>query len=687
MKNNLHTTTYYPVPSFRVAKRIEKPTSHKIACFVTSSLSRNLIRSLAHSLTLSCFLFLFSGLSFAQNYDWDWAISGGSPNGNESATGILNNSEQIYDVKTGGDGNYYYIATMKGLNQTQLDGQPVTVYNQSLGSEPDIFLFSTTCDGQVRWSQSIGGGINDTAYNLVLDSNNNVYVGAYVRNVPIQFDGRAVHFSPTDSLPLPVPNNTDPYGLIPQEGYKTLYLLKYDHNGVFKKKKALQGDTTMPDGMLSRILDLAIDSQDRLHFIVGLKKGTHLDGNVTVPVQYASDPSMGIQGDNQYYLGIYDNNLDYVNSILLPIADGSGFPLGGTIRFAYDETLNRYYVAGMRSGVTNDPPISLTYDGDAFEERSFVLAFNGTDGSEVWRREIYSDPNPQFGYIQENRITSLLVDANSDVYVAGTFFTYDQNPLPIKIYDPSDPQVTPYIFTPGIYARIPTVVKFNSSGAVQWAKTPTAYGSNFTTSGTRQDRGLAVRGNEIAFGSPNGYYIWDSFVYNPPQFRRPDAALMRFDKQTGSTIGMHIIEGDDADSAEFTTAVAVDNDGNYVVGGAFYTTLFGNNPNINQLVTSGGNDFFVAKLAASVCGTPVSTEEFNSIAINVFPNPTANIVNVETTEPLAGYVIYDALGRLVRESMFGNNNQINLETASNGVYFIKVTTQNGNVGTVKVVKE
>ena len=643
--------------------------------------SHSLINKLSHRLTLSCFLFLFSCLSFAQNYDWQWAVSGGSPNGNESETGINFQSEQIYDVKTGTDGNYYYIATMKGLNLTQLAGQPVTVYNHSLGGK-DIFLFSTDCEGQVRWSQAIGGWADDVAYNLVLDDSNNIYLGVNVRNESPGSgpgDRRPLHFTENDSIPFP--DLSGGGTLIPQDGFKSTYLLKYDSNGGLVNRVALQGDVIQTTYQ-SRVLDLAIGA-DKLHFIVGFDTGTHLDGNITV---------VNNSNNFKYYLAQYDLDLNYVNSFALPIADGTGFECYfGQTHFAYDETLNRYYVAGMRSAGINDVLLPLTYDGDAFEERSFVLAFSGTDGSEVWRREIYSDPDPQFGYTQVNDITSLFVDNNSEVYIAGTFFTYDsQNLLPIKIYDPSDTQITPYIFTPGIYAKIPTVVKFNSSGAVQWAKTPTAYGSNFTTPpGSVLNKGLAVRGNEIAFGSPNGYYIWDSFVNNPPQFRRLDAALIRLNKQTGNVIGMHIIEGDDADSAEFTTAVAVDNDGNYVVGGAFYTTLFGNNPNVNQLVTSGGNDFFVAKLAASECGTTVGTEEFNNIKINVYPNPTTDKVYFETEEKLKWYNVYNQNAQQVQVQTQINetNYQMSLDGLPTGVYFVLIKTESGKSTTVKVVKE
>ncbi|MEG0916052.1 MAG: hypothetical protein RSF68_03470 [Myroides sp.] len=68
----------------------------------------------------SILLILFSTPATAQQYNWDWAVSGGSPNDNESSsTGMNYLSEQIYDVKIGSDGNYYFIATMKGLNLTR----------------------------------------------------------------------------------------------------------------------------------------------------------------------------------------------------------------------------------------------------------------------------------------------------------------------------------------------------------------------------------------------------------------------------------------------------------------------------------------------------------------------------------------------------------------------------------------
>jgi len=64
--------------------------------------------------------------------------------------------EQVFDIAIDSNNNYYFLA--KITNGTpKLNGQPVTVYGNPQGGN-DIFIFSTTCDGTVRWSQAIGGG-------------------------------------------------------------------------------------------------------------------------------------------------------------------------------------------------------------------------------------------------------------------------------------------------------------------------------------------------------------------------------------------------------------------------------------------------------------------------------------------------------------------------------------------------
>lgn len=113
------------------------------------------------SLSLSkCQILLFSILSSffsipatAQQYQWDWGLTGG---GSTGEIGRDYQTEQIFDIAIDSNNNYYFLAKIKN-GTPQLNGQPVTVYGNPQGGN-DIFLFSTTSNGTVRWSQAIGGG-------------------------------------------------------------------------------------------------------------------------------------------------------------------------------------------------------------------------------------------------------------------------------------------------------------------------------------------------------------------------------------------------------------------------------------------------------------------------------------------------------------------------------------------------
>src|SRR5690554_3516186 len=121
--------------SYREAKRIEKSSIH----FQISKLT--------HLLFFSFFFFLFSFFSNAQQpqpYEWEWAMSGGASLG---GSGSGSTDEQIFDIKVGTDSNYYFIGTLVGPYNTNLNGVDVPSYNNSntgMGNGAnDIFLFST----------------------------------------------------------------------------------------------------------------------------------------------------------------------------------------------------------------------------------------------------------------------------------------------------------------------------------------------------------------------------------------------------------------------------------------------------------------------------------------------------------------------------------------------------------------
>ncbi|MBA5792685.1 T9SS type A sorting domain-containing protein [Flavobacterium sp. xlx-214] len=615
------------------------------------------------SLNIPIFLFsifcsLFSILGYSQNYDWQWAINGGGSFGSGSWNYDV---EQVFDVQVGTDNNYYFIAKIKD-GSPKLAGQPVTVYGNG---GHDIFIFSTTCDGQVRWSQAIGGAEQDDAYKIALDNSNNVYVGANVENqVSTTY---ATHFSPTDFLP-PWPANQATI----DAAYKTSYLVRYDSNGQFVWKRALQGDVNFHN-RFSWIHNLEIDSSGNIHFIAAFQNGVHLDNNITVPVV----------NTYQYYVVKYNVLGQYVSSMMLPIPDGSGF-VPPSFTFKYDEPRNRYYLAGFRSYVNTNEDFPLTYAGTAFTKNAYVLALDAANGNEIWRREMEVNLNLNN---DDCRIYDLVVDdANGDVYIGGKFFVTGNSGSFVKIIDAKNPTNTSYTFNLTVSGNMPFIAKLNSTGTVQWARTPTAYNAPWADTGMYWGFGLALRGNEVAFATMGNNTVWDGFSLSRAANHQPDPLLVRFNKQTGTVVGMHDIMGS-AGSMHMLTAVAVDNDGNYVVGGGFEGYLFPQHSTIPIVMGNGHYDFFIAKLGASTCGTAVSTTDFNSIKVNVYPNPTNDIVNIETPETLQSYEVYNVLGQQVQKGNFNDNSQINLHGVTAGTYFIKVTTQQGSVATVKVVKK
>lgn len=650
--------------------------------------------------TLFLLLTFLSLSSYAQQYNWQWAINGGGNKGGMTDY----HPEEIYDIKVGSDNNYYFIASVEGRYNVELDGVSQTVWNNHLGNR-DIFLFSTTCDGTVRWSRAIGGGGTDYSFNLVLDSNNNVYIAANV-SPWLNWAGNQhypVHFSNTDYVltPYDLTGNdpsVPPDHNLPMEFYKNAYLVKYDSNGNYIKRKTIQSDelanvdfyasTTMY--RRPNLYNLMIDSEDNLHFMGTFGKGNYFDNNVNVPSNYFYNAFTG-KGLSQTRLIKCNSNLDYLDDMILPVKDSTGFSFSNKMHFAYDETLNRYYIAGERDwgSATTAPPI--VYDNKAVVNLTYLLAINGMnstngiEGGEIWRREIYSAQSGS--QLAHSGISSLQVDSNSDVYIGAKIWR-GFNDNTVKIYDPNNPTTTTYPLSPTAYTYLPTVVKFNSNGQVQWAKHPSSFAPNYSTNTTILPKGLALNSNEVAFGSNEGYFVWDSFTQNYPQYHGTSPTILRFNKQTGAVTGMDYIVGPGG-ANNYMTAVTTDNDGNYVTGGIL-SGLFGDpNSAMGQLWSNGPSDFFVAKLGATQCGTSASTENFNDLEITVYPNPTTDIVNIDIEEKIIGYFIYNEAGQKLQAKTQTTHGvqQLNLEGFASGVYFVALKTETGKTATLKVVKK
>ena len=612
---------------------------------------------------LLCSCLLLNTLAFSQNYQWQWAKSGGgNARGlNESPDAYWQSSEQIFDIITDSENNYYYLATISQGN-THIAGQPVTTYNGAVAGN-DIAIFATNCEGEYLWSRIIGGSQQDTAYKLAVDNHGGIYTAVNVLNSA--YEGSNLfppRFSDNNSLPYtPIDNS------LISEAWKTSFLLKYNAaDGSLLWRKNLQGAVNSQNRN-ANAYQVAIDSNGILHLMVGYSKGTHLNGAITVPDTFSTT--------YQYYIVKFDAQGNLQGSpIVLPAA---GTFLDYHTDFRYNENLNTYYIAGTRNngGGTFLP---LAYNNITIEGRSYVLAINAANGSERWRKEM-NTTDTQF---DDSRIYDLKIDSNNDIYIGGKFFNTGNAPLLFGTHTLSN----------NLTGNIPFILKMNSNGDVQWSKVPSAYIDPLVATGRHAAYEVALNGNEVALATHGRSSVWDAFSIDRPQGHRTDPVLIRFSKQNGNVIGLHDIMSmpgfDDA-----ITAVTADNDGNYAVGGYFRYNLFSNNPNsiptlLNTAGTGSYTDFFFAKLAATECGVPLSSKAFGKTSATLYPNPSADVVYIDSPETILRYELYNLLGqRLYSNTLVQNEQSISLQNLASGTYFVKLLTRQGASIIEKIIKK
>ena len=83
-------------------------------------------------------------------------------------------------------------------------------------------------------------------------------------------------------------------------------------------------------------------------------------------------------------------------------------------------------------------------------------------------------------------------------------------------------------------------------------------------------------------------------------------------------------------------------------------------------------------------GTQGTDDAGKKAKLRLYPNPTADVLNVNVTEKVLAIEIYDMVGQLVKSSGNGSKS-INVSSLKKGIYVVKVVTDN-NTHTEKMIK-
>ena len=125
------------------------------------------------------------------------------------------------------------------------------------------------------------------------------------------------------------------------------------------------------------------------------------------------------------------------------------------------------------------------------------------------------------------------------------------------------------------------------------------------------------------------------------------------------------VEKVELDNALGTYTIEITHKGNLVGGSQNYS-----------LIVSGFDQQFL------------SNNEFTNTTISVYPNPTEDLLHVDSIDSILKYQLFDVQGRLMKSEKFNNQNNIDIDTNSlaQGVYVLNLTTEKG-ILIEKIVKK
>jgi len=209
------------------------------------------------------------------------------------------------------------------------------------------------------------------------------------------------------------------------------------------------------------------------------------------------------------------------------------------------------------------------------------------------------------------------------------------------------------------------VLKLNSEGGIEWYKN---YGGEFYETFNAIEQ------------TPDGGYMcfgWSDSTDGDvgENFGTGDYWVVRLDSE-GEIIWEKSFGGSEHD-ASFGGFVPT-SDGGYI--------LIGETESNDGHVPGnyGERDVWIVKLSAENMGIS-DTDNYN---INLYPNPTTGIINLQTPKPIQSVSIYNLMGQKVPfNSLNQENTSIDISNLSSGTYFIEVILNDKTIKRHKVIKK
>jgi len=117
------------------------------------------------------------------------------------------------------------------------------------------------------------------------------------------------------------------------------------------------------------------------------------------------------------------------------------------------------------------------------------------------------------------------------------------------------------------------------------------------------------------------------------------------------------------------------------------------NLTINDMVTNSAKIYFdynfpiLTNDANTVFQTLSNAIPVKDVLVKIYPNPTTNVLNIETVSNLKSIELYDVNGRILEINKLNLNRAVfDISKYKSGLYFVKITTEDGSK-IEKIIKE